>query len=276
MSDIKVNFYESVPDERLKFAVIVSKYRGKWVWCKHRERDTYEIPGGHREVGEDIADTARRELYEETGAVDFSLFPVCVYAVEKDGEETCGMLFYAEIFNLEAELHSEIERTELFDGLPEKLTYPEIQPTLFEKLKTCKAMKVMNLLVIYSSDRKEILMCRRRKEPYKGLLNFTGGKVKDGESSIDAAYRELYEETSITDKDISLVHFMDMVYYTYGCKLEIFVGRLNKSVNVSGSENELLWVPSDGDFSDTKKFAGEWNIPHIIEMIRDDPSVLGL
>lgn len=274
MSDIKVNFYESVPDERLKFAVIVSKYMGRWVWCKHRERDSYEIPGGHREVGEDITDTAKRELYEETGAVDFSLFPVCVYAVEKDGEETCGMLFSAEIYEMEAELHSEIERTELFDGLPEKLTYPEIQPILFEKLKTCKAMKVMNLLVIYSSDRKEILMCRRRKEPYKGLLNFTGGKVKDGESSIDAAYRELFEETSITHKDVSLVHFMDMVYYTYGCKLEVFVGRLNKSVIVSGSENELLWFPADGDFSDTKVFAGEWNIPHIIEMIRDDPSVL--
>lgn len=131
MSNIKVNFYESVPDERLKFAVIVSKYRGRWVWCKHRERDSYEIPGGHREVGENITDTARRELYEETGAVDFSLFPVCVYAVEKDGEETCGMLFSAEIYEMESELHSEIERTELFDGLPEKLTYPEIQPILF-------------------------------------------------------------------------------------------------------------------------------------------------
>ena len=70
-------------------------------------------------------------------------------------------------------------------------------------------IKVMNLLVIYSCDCKEILMCRRRKDPYKGLLNFTGGKVKYGESSIDAAYRELFEETSITDKDISLVHFMD-------------------------------------------------------------------
>ncbi len=135
-------------------------------------------------------------------------------------------------------------------------------------------MKVMNLLVIYSSDCREILMCRRRKAPYKGLLNFTGGKVKDGESSIDAAYRELYEETSITCKDVSLVHFMDMVYYTYDCKLEVFVGRLNKAVTVSGSENELLWLPADGDFSDTTVFAGEWNIPHIIEMIRDDINIL--
>lgn len=46
MSGIRVKFYENVPDEKLKFAVIASKYNGKWVWCKHRERDTYEIPGG--------------------------------------------------------------------------------------------------------------------------------------------------------------------------------------------------------------------------------------
>ncbi len=136
MNDTKVRFYESVPDERLKFAVIASRYKDSWVWCRHRERDTYEIPGGHREAGEKITDTARRELYEETGAVEYTIFPICVYAVEKNGEETSGMLFYAEIYEMEAELHSEIERIELFDDLPEKLTYPEIQPILFDKVKS--------------------------------------------------------------------------------------------------------------------------------------------
>ena len=131
---IKVNFYETAPDEKLKFAVIASQKDGKWIWCKHKERDTYEIPGGHREQGEDIAETARRELYEETGAVKFELSPVCVYGVESGGGETLGMLFYAEVQELEAELHSEIERVEFFDGMPEKLTYPLIQPHLHERV----------------------------------------------------------------------------------------------------------------------------------------------
>ena len=57
-------FYNSVEDSLLKFAVIISKSIGKWVFCKHKERDTYEVPGGHREDGESILETAKRELQE--------------------------------------------------------------------------------------------------------------------------------------------------------------------------------------------------------------------
>ena len=67
---MKVNFYEQVDDELLRFAVIIARHNGKWVFCKHRERDTYELPGGHREAGEQILDTAKRELQEETGAIE--------------------------------------------------------------------------------------------------------------------------------------------------------------------------------------------------------------
>lgn len=70
---LEVNFYDEVDDSLLKFAVIISKADGKWVFCKHKERDTYEIPGGHREEGELILDTAKRELREETGAIDFNI-----------------------------------------------------------------------------------------------------------------------------------------------------------------------------------------------------------
>ena len=65
----EVRFYDTVNDELLKFAVIISQSNGKWVFCKHKERDTYEVPGGHREAGENILETAKRELQEETGAV---------------------------------------------------------------------------------------------------------------------------------------------------------------------------------------------------------------
>ena len=81
----EVRFYDEIEDHRLRFAVILARSGGKWVLCKHRERSTLEVPGGHREPGEDIAAAARRELHEETGAAAFTLRPVCVYAVVRDG-----------------------------------------------------------------------------------------------------------------------------------------------------------------------------------------------
>lgn len=133
-----VNFYDKVDDNLLKFAVIVTKTDGKYVFCKHKQRSTFEIPGGHREAGENIIDTAKRELIEETGAFDFNLKPVCVYSVTQDNahdkEETFGLLCYAEVFSF-GEIDSEIEKIIISDSMPTDWTYPDIQPFFFEELK---------------------------------------------------------------------------------------------------------------------------------------------
>lgn len=138
---MEVKFYETVEAKLLKFAVIISKSYGKWVFCRHKERNTYEVPGGHREDGETILEAAKRELYEETGAIEYEIKPVCVYSVtgknkvNQTGEETYGELFFADIRTFEQELHSEIEEVKLLDELPENWTYPLIQPLLIEEFE---------------------------------------------------------------------------------------------------------------------------------------------
>jgi 8-oxo-dGTP diphosphatase len=134
-----VNFYEDIDDKLLKFAVIVAVKDGKYIFCKHKFRDTLEIPGGHREHEEMILDTAKRELYEETGAIDFNIQPVCVYSViaedNFDGEETFGMLYFATVKQLEPKLHNEIEKIVITHQMPSAWTYPDIQPKLFEEAR---------------------------------------------------------------------------------------------------------------------------------------------
>lgn len=132
----KIKFYETIQDERLMFAVIIAKKDRKWVFCKHKKRSTYEFPGGHREAGETILETAKRELREETGAIDFEITPICIYSVADRhifcGEETFGMLYYADIKTLDEELHFEIEKIIISGQLADNWTYPWIQPELIQ------------------------------------------------------------------------------------------------------------------------------------------------
>lgn len=139
---IEVKFYDHIEDELLKFAVVIARSNGKWVFCKHRDRDTYEIPGGHRENGEAILDTAERELREETGANEFTIEPICVYSVKgktrvsesTDNEDIFGMLYISNISSF-GEIHSEIEKILITDDLVTDWTYPLIQPLFINEAK---------------------------------------------------------------------------------------------------------------------------------------------
>lgn len=134
---LNINFYElnSVEDKKLRFAVIMASYKGKWVFVRHKERETWEIPGGRRETGENISDTASRELVEETGAKDFSIVPLAIYSVDNGENESFGQLFYSEVKIFGMQLDHEIGEVKLYDRMPENLTYPLIQPYLFRKVE---------------------------------------------------------------------------------------------------------------------------------------------
>lgn len=130
----EVLFLEHVDDELLKFAAVVSRYQGKWVLCRQKDRDLYTVPGGRRKDGENIEETARRGLYEGTGAARFRMAPVCVYAVrEGAGSQTYGMLYYAEIQEFFSSPGGGSERVASFDALPENLADPLVQPKLIQR-----------------------------------------------------------------------------------------------------------------------------------------------
>ncbi len=134
-------------------------------------------------------------------------------------------------------------------------------------------MQGYNVLMIYSNDMKTLLMCERLRDPYKGLSNLVGGKIEDGETGMEAAYRELFEETGISKADVTLHHVMDFTYYVHQCYVEVYVGRLKRDVQVSGNENELYWSDLKQNFFDMSRYAGEGNIGHMIEqvnMIKDE------
>ena len=129
-------------------------------------------------------------------------------------------------------------------------------------------MRKLNLIVVFNKSLNKVLFCIRAKEPYKGLYNFVGGKVEDDESNDDAAYRELFEETGISNNDIELDHFMDLNYFKYENNIQVYYGVLEHEVNLVEEKNKLEWVLINEELLDDNKFAGNYNIPHIIKQIK--------
>ena len=129
-------------------------------------------------------------------------------------------------------------------------------------------MRKLNLIVVFNKNLDKVLFCIRAKEPYKGKYNFVGGKVEKNESNDDAAYRELFEETGISNNDIVLEHFMDLNYFKYENNLQVYYGILKHEVTLIEEKNKLKWVTITDELLDNSKFAGNYNIPHIIRQIK--------
>ena len=119
--------------ESPRFVVLLSCMNGAILLGRHEGRDTWETQGGHIEPGETPEQAARRELYEECGAVKYTLTPLFDYWVGLDSSSGCA--FAAQIEQLGALPPFEIEEVCLFDALPENLTYPDITPQLFAWMK---------------------------------------------------------------------------------------------------------------------------------------------
>lgn len=129
-------------------------------------------------------------------------------------------------------------------------------------------MIAYNLVMVIDKTESKILTLYRVKEPYKGLCNLPGGKVEEHEDILTSAYRELEEETGILKTDIVLKPFIDYIWHPLNMKMYVFLGVLNKEVELVKEIHPLHWHDLDNDFFDMNIYAGEGNIGHMVEIYK--------
>lgn len=116
-----------------RFVVILSRVDGKYLLSRHKKRTTWETQGGYIENGETPLEAAKRELWEESGALEYDISPLCDYWATDDSVESTGRVYVADISILgEIPSDSEMKEVKLFVDLPEEFTYTYISKTLFE------------------------------------------------------------------------------------------------------------------------------------------------
>ena len=119
-----------------KFIVTFARYQDKWLYCRAKERDTFETAGGHIEEGETPLEAAKRELYEEMGATKYNITPAFDYSVHNGNRYySHAQVFFAQVHELGDMPNFEMAEVKLFDAIPDKMRFPLILPVLYEKLQ---------------------------------------------------------------------------------------------------------------------------------------------
>jgi 8-oxo-dGTP pyrophosphatase MutT (NUDIX family) len=213
-----------------QFVVVFARYQGRWVYCRAKTRDCFETAGGHIEAGETTLDAAERELYEETGAVNYRMTPVFDYAVYRECSVSHGQVFFAELEELGELPDYEMAEVRLFDTIPDRMRFPQILPILFDRVQgwlnlqsaqdeiwdvydenrdaTGRTHRRGDLLAsgdyhlvvhvwIMNSNGEFLITQRAPNKGYSLMWECTGGSAISGDDSLTAAIREVKEEVGL-------------------------------------------------------------------------------
>lgn len=104
----------------------------------------------------------------------------------------------------------------------------------------------MPVVVAGITRKSNILLLKRRKEPFKGLWSLPGGKIGLNEFMTDALKREVFEETKLSLSSMKFVALISQLIsdgekITKGHLINVFSAKANRVKVKPCSEGQVKW-----------------------------------
>lgn len=210
---VKIHKAGKTEEKDLKFVVICVRYRGKLLLARHKDRTTWEMPGGHIEDGESSREAALRELYEETGIITEDIAAICDFEVCDDGRSTYDRLYYASVERLGELPQYEMAEIRLFDDFPENCTYPHIYKIIVPQVMAYeKAQSIATSIYFVRHAQPDISVKDDMLRPLtdKGLADAKRVTMTLKDSNIEAIYSSPYKRAYDTVRDLAEALHLDI------------------------------------------------------------------
>src|SRR4051812_22689635 len=96
---VRFEFLSGSFSKQANHVFVICRYKDQWLLTKHKIRG-WEFPGGKKEQGETLEETAIREVEEETGAQIKSLQFIGEYEVTNKENSFVKAIYFAEVETL--------------------------------------------------------------------------------------------------------------------------------------------------------------------------------
>ena len=143
-------------------------------------------------------------------------------------------------------------------------------------------VKKYTVIPLFNIDGSEVLLIKKDRTAFKGRLNGVGGKIEDGETPEQGAYREIEEETSLKPEQVKNLTWLGTLTLPEQCdnankdkypELWFYSGIVKDQSLAHAPENEtepVAWymLNKDDNVITHLELAGDGNLEYFIRRAR--------
>ncbi|MFR1518017.1 MAG: NUDIX domain-containing protein [Clostridia bacterium] len=202
---------------KTKYVITAVRFRGQWVFVRSHGTAAYQMIGGPVRNNESPETALRRELYIKAGIVAGKIYGISSYSLSTGNRRigtagrttTYGKLYYTECVCMGKAPNNKTEEI-LFSENElsfHQYLHPDTYEPLMRKTKSWLGSGAAETSVPFAFEKLcgAVTYCRENGivkyiliKNLSGHIGFPKGHAENGESELETARREVFEETGLT------------------------------------------------------------------------------